>query len=44
MGAGRNADLGFATLTGMQERTLVVDSLSKTYAMTGWRLLYLGQS
>lgn len=31
---------GFATLPGMQERTLVVDSLSKTYAMTGWRIGY----
>ena len=31
---------GFATLPGMKERTLVIDSLSKTYAMTGWRLGY----
>lgn len=29
---------GFATLPGMKERTLVIDSLSKTYAMT--RLAY----
>ena len=31
---------GFATLPGMKERTLVIDSLSKTYAMTGWRIGY----
>ena len=24
----------------MKERTLVIDSLSKTYAMTGWRIGY----
>lgn len=28
----------FATLPGMAERTLTVYGLSKTYAMTGWRL------
>ena len=28
----------FAALPGMKERTLVIDSLSKTYAMTGWRI------
>ncbi len=27
-------------LPGMQERTVVVDGFSKTYAMTGWRLGY----
>jgi aspartate/methionine/tyrosine aminotransferase len=27
-----------ASLPGMAERTIVVDGLSKTYAMTGWRL------
>ena len=27
-----------STLRGMRERTLVVDSFSKTYAMTGWRV------
>jgi len=27
-----------ASLPGMKERTLVVDSLSKAYAMTGWRV------
>ena len=30
----------FASLPGMKERTLVIDSLSKTYAMTGWRIGY----
>jgi aminotransferase len=29
-----------STLEGMRERTLVVDSFSKTYAMTGWRVGY----
>jgi aspartate/methionine/tyrosine aminotransferase len=29
-----------AELPGMQERTIIVDGFSKTYAMTGWRLGY----
>jgi aminotransferase len=29
-----------STCEGMRERTLVVDSFSKTYAMTGWRVGY----
>ncbi|MGC8866875.1 MAG: pyridoxal phosphate-dependent aminotransferase [Elusimicrobiales bacterium] len=29
-----------ATYPGMRERTVVLDGLSKTYAMTGWRLGY----
>src|SRR5215204_3430168 len=29
-----------ATLDGMQERTIVVNSLSKTYSVTGWRVGY----
>ncbi len=29
-----------AQLDGMQERTVIVDGFSKTYAMTGWRLGY----
>lgn len=29
-----------ATLPGMSERTVVVNSFSKTYAMTGWRIGY----
>ena len=33
--------LSIAALPGMQERTIVVDGFSKTYAMTGWRLGYL---
>lgn len=28
----------FAELPGMQERTIVIDGFSKSYAMTGWRL------
>ena len=33
----RRAD-SIAALPGMLERTIIVDSFSKTYAMTGWRL------
>lgn len=29
-----------ASFPGMQERTIILDGLSKTYAMTGWRLGY----
>ncbi|HUN64663.1 MAG TPA: pyridoxal phosphate-dependent aminotransferase [Bacteroidota bacterium] len=29
-----------AALPGMQERTIILDGFSKTYAMTGWRLGY----
>jgi len=31
----------FASLPGMRQRTITINSLSKTYAMTGWRLGYL---
>jgi aspartate/methionine/tyrosine aminotransferase len=33
-----------AAFPGMQERTLVINSLSKTYAMTGWRVGYLAST
>ena len=29
-----------ATFPGMQQRTVIIDGFSKTYAMTGWRLGY----
>ena len=29
------------TLTGMTERTIICNSLSKTYSITGWRLGYV---
>ena len=32
--------ISMATLDGMQERTIVVNSLSKTYSVTGWRVGY----
>ncbi|MGE4283471.1 MAG: aminotransferase class I/II-fold pyridoxal phosphate-dependent enzyme [Clostridia bacterium] len=32
--------ISFASLPGMQERTIVVNGFSKAYAMTGWRLGY----
>lgn len=31
----------FATLPGMMDRTITVNGVSKTYAMTGWRIGYL---
>lgn len=34
--------INIAVLDGMRERTIYVDSFSKTYAMTGWRLGYMG--
>ena len=33
--------VSIATLPGMRERTVVVNGMSKAYAMTGWRLGYL---
>jgi aspartate aminotransferase len=33
--------ISIASLPGMKERALVLNSLSKTYAMTGWRVGYL---
>jgi aminotransferase len=36
---GRKA-VSLATLPGMRERTITVNSFSKAYAMTGWRLGY----
>ena len=35
---GEEPFVNIAALPGMRERTLVVDSCSKTYAMTGWRV------
>lgn len=32
--------ISMATIDGMQERTVVVNSLSKTYSVTGWRVGY----
>lgn len=32
--------VSISTFPGMQERTIVIDSFSKTYAMTGWRVGY----
>ncbi len=37
---GREPHVSIASLEGMQERTVVVNGFSKTYAMTGWRLGY----
>jgi aspartate/methionine/tyrosine aminotransferase len=37
---GTNEHISIATLPGMRERTVIADSCSKTYAMTGWRVGY----
>lgn len=33
--------VSIASLPGMQERTIIADGASKTYAMTGWRIGYV---
>jgi len=33
--------ISFASIPGMEKRTLTVNSFSKTYAMTGWRIGYV---
>ena len=37
---GGEPHVSFASLPGMQERTLLLDGFSKAYAMTGWRIGY----
>jgi aminotransferase len=39
-GISRPEHICMATLPGMRERTVVVNSLSKTYSVTGWRVGY----
>jgi aspartate/methionine/tyrosine aminotransferase len=34
------SNFSIASLPGMQERTIILDGFSKTFAMTGWRLGY----
>lgn len=34
--------VSIATMTGMKDRTVTINGLSKAFAMTGWRLGYLG--
>jgi aspartate aminotransferase len=36
------AFISFAAITGMRERTLTVNGVSKAFAMTGWRIGYAG--
>jgi len=36
----RRSHICIATLPGMRERTVVINSLSKTYSVTGWRVGY----
>ena len=35
---GDNTHVSIATIEGMQERTIVINGFSKSFAMTGWRL------
>ena len=37
---GNEAHTSIASLSGMKERTIVINGFSKTYSMTGWRLGY----
>ncbi len=37
---GKKRHVSFASIDGMQERTVVINGFSKSYAMTGWRLGY----
>lgn len=37
---GGEPHVSFASLPGMQERTVVINGFSKTYSMTGWRMGY----
>ncbi len=37
---GVNPHISMAQIDGMRERTIVVNSLSKTYSVTGWRVGY----
>jgi aspartate/methionine/tyrosine aminotransferase len=36
--------ISMASIDGMRERTIIVNSLSKTYSVTGWRVGYLHRS
>lgn len=38
---GNEKFFNIASIDGMKERTLVLDSLSKSHAMTGWRIGYI---
>lgn len=38
---GSNEHVSLASLPGMRERTVTLNGLSKSYAMTGWRIGYL---
>ncbi len=37
---GNEGHLSLATLAGMRDRTVTINSLSKTYSVTGWRVGY----
>jgi aspartate/methionine/tyrosine aminotransferase len=39
---GTNEHVSIASLSGMKERVVTINAFSKTYAMTGWRIGYVG--
>ncbi|MGA2876079.1 MAG: pyridoxal phosphate-dependent aminotransferase [Nitrososphaerales archaeon] len=39
---GANEHISIASLSGMKERVVTINAFSKTYAMTGWRIGYVG--
>lgn len=41
---GENEHVSIASLNGMKERVVTINAFSKTYAMTGWRIGYVGAS
>jgi aminotransferase len=41
---GENEHVSIASLNGMKDRVVTINAFSKTYAMTGWRIGYVGAS
>ncbi|MDG6998554.1 MAG: pyridoxal phosphate-dependent aminotransferase [Nitrososphaerota archaeon] len=37
-----NAHISIASISGMKDRVVTINAFSKTYAMTGWRIGYVG--
>jgi aspartate/methionine/tyrosine aminotransferase len=42
--AGQEEHVSIASLEGMKDRVVTINAFSKTYAMTGWRIGYVGAS
>ena len=41
---GQDEHVSIASLNGMRDRVVTINAFSKTYAMTGWRIGYVGAS